>query len=78
MVRAANSGITYFVDQYGRLRQELPISQPGVLVGNIGLLDEYSIFTRWGDIAGWLSFLLSLGLIAILLLLWLIRKIRSR
>ncbi len=77
MVRAANSGISYFVDQYGRLRQELPISQQGVLVGNVGLLEEYSLFTRWGDFTGLLSFLLSLGLIAILFVLWLIGKLRS-
>lgn len=74
-VRAANSGLTYIVDKYGRIRDQLPIYETATLSGKIRLLDSFSFFTRFGDIAGRLSLLITSSLIGILLLAWLLRKI---
>ncbi len=74
MVQAANSGYSYIVDGYGRVRKDLPVGPPGAMVGAVRLLDEYSFFTRHGDIAGCVSFLISWLLAIILLLRWIVRK----
>ncbi len=72
--RAANSGQTFIVDGYGRIHGELEIYTVDALVGKVGLLDEYSFFTKHGDITGRFSFLFTVSRIAILLALWLVRK----
>jgi apolipoprotein N-acyltransferase len=74
-IRAANSGISYIADKYGRIRHRLGLDEVAGMTGKINRLDGYSIFTRIGDIAGKASLLISLGLIGILLALWLYRKI---
>jgi len=74
MARVANSGITYIVDGYGRIWDELPLDDRTVLNGRISRLDGFSIFTQYGDIAGFASFLISLSLIIILLVIWILRK----
>ena len=75
MVRAANTGLTFVVDPYGRIRSQLPLYQEQALVARIGLLDEYSFFTRHGDVAGRLGFLFAVSATAILVFLWLLRKV---
>lgn len=74
-VRAANSGLTYIVDDYGRIRDELPLDAVAVLKGKIRLLDEYSVFTRYGDIVGKLSFLIMIGLAGIFIVVWMLRRL---
>jgi len=74
-VRVANSGLTYIVDDYGRIRAELPIYEAAALTGKVKLLSGFSIFTRFGDIAGKLSLLILTLTILILVVLWLFRKI---
>jgi apolipoprotein N-acyltransferase len=74
MARAANSGLSYIVDDYGRIRDELPVHAVAALCGKVRLLDSQSIFTRIGDVAGLLSFLFTMAVAAILVLLWIIRK----
>jgi len=75
MARTANSGLTYFVDDYGRIRDELDLYDVAVLKGKVGLLDSFSIFTRVGDIFGMYSLLITLGIWGILIILWLKRKL---
>lgn len=77
-VRAANSGLSYIVDPYGRIRTSLPLDEVAALTGKVGLLDGFSVFTRTGDIAGFGSFLITLLLAAILILKWMVRKIWFR
>jgi apolipoprotein N-acyltransferase len=77
-VRAANSGLSYLVDGYGRIRAELPLDAVATLTGRLELLDEFSVFTRVGDLAGLVSWLITLGLAAILLSRWLILKCRNK
>ncbi len=74
-VRAANTGLTYFVDGYGRIRGELEPYEVGALSGKITRLSGLSIFTRYGDVAGRFSFLLTISIIGILTTIWIIRKI---
>ncbi len=74
-VRVANSGLTYIVDDYGRIRTELEVYQIAGLVGSVKKLDEYSVFTEYGDIIGRISFLITISLIGIFILLWLARKL---
>jgi len=77
-VRAANSGLTYIVDGYGRIRDELDLYEVAALKGKINILEDKTIFTRYGDIAGLFSFLITVSIIGILLVLWLIQKIFIR
>ena len=76
-VRAANSGLSYIVDDYGRIRDKLEVNEVAALRGKIDLVSDYSVFTRYGDVVGWLSFLMLLVTILILALLWLLHKTGS-
>jgi apolipoprotein N-acyltransferase len=75
--RAANSGLSYIVDGYGRKRSELELDQVAALSGHLRLLDEFSFFTRHGDIAGLVSFLITLLLAAILGVKWFVRRFQT-
>lgn len=75
--RAANSGLTYVADPYGRIRERLDVYAVAALRGKIDRLDGFSIYTRVGDVAGRLSFLLTVLTAAILPAVWLGRKVAS-
>jgi len=72
--RSANSGLTFIVDGYGRMHGELDLYTVDALVGQVGLLDEYSLYTKHGDLVGRFSFLFTVSIVAILTALWIIRK----
>ena len=74
MVRAANSGLTYVVDGYGRVREALPLNEIAALVGRIDVIDGFTIFTRVGDLAGQLSFLITILVCAILSVRWVAQR----
>lgn len=73
-IRVANSGLTYIVDNYGRIRNELDVYEVAVLTGQVDLLDGRSFFNKHGDIVGRISFLITLSIIGILILLWFSKK----
>ncbi len=75
--RAANSGLTYIVDGYGRIRDQLDLYEVAALRGKLKPLDGYTFFTRHGDVIGFWSFLITISTICILLASWLLRKILS-
>jgi apolipoprotein N-acyltransferase len=77
-VRVANTGLSYVVDEYGRQREALDVYAAQAIVAKVGRLDSYSVFTQYGDLAGRLSFLITLSIAGILVTLWLAHKIRSR
>jgi len=77
MARVANTGLTYIVDPYGRIRHELELYEVAVLVGEVGSLDEYSIFTEYGDIAGKTSFVFTLSLAGVMVSIWIARRTRK-
>lgn len=78
MARAANSGLSFIVDDYGRIRYELPREAVAVMTGALNLSDSPSVFTRYGDIAGLASFLILSSICGILIILWIVRKLTSR
>jgi apolipoprotein N-acyltransferase len=78
MARSANSGLSYVVDPYGRIRDYLPHNAVAALKSKVGLLDEYTFFTRHGDLVGRFSFLVTVSVLAILAAVWLLRKIWPR
>jgi apolipoprotein N-acyltransferase len=77
-VRVANSGLSYIVDRYGRVRQSLGLYEVAALKGQIEPLEGYSLFTTYGDLVGLWSMLIAVSIMCILLTAWLFQKILSR
>ena len=55
LARAANTGISGFVDPYGRVLQESEMFQSAVLADDIRFLTDRTVYSRIGDLVGWLS-----------------------
>ena len=64
VVRAANTGISAFFDQRGRLQQSLGWWQQGALRGTVRLNSAPTFYVRFGDILAYLMPGLALGLLA--------------
>ncbi len=77
-VRAANSGFSYIVDDYGRIRQQLPLESVAALTGKVGEFKERSAFTRIGDVLGRLSWLITISIAGIFFVKWLLQKLFLR
>ncbi|UCE25003.1 MAG: apolipoprotein N-acyltransferase [Candidatus Zixiibacteriota bacterium] len=75
-VRVANSGLTYIVDGYGRVRDSLGLYEVAVMTGRLKPLEGFSFFTRHGDLIGIWSFLITVSTICILLVTWLFQRLR--
>ena len=78
MARAANSGLSYVVDGYGRIREDLAVNEVAALVGRVDLLAGQSFYTRHGDLVGFWSFLILIAVVLILIVSWLVRKLSPR
>lgn len=74
-VRAANSGLSFVVDDYGRIREAIAVTEVGSLIADIEEVERFSLFTRFGDWAGRGSFLILWLTIVILSLSWMKRKL---
>ena len=55
LARAANTGISGFVDPYGRMLQTTDLFQPAVVVADLRFLTAATIYNRIGDLIAWLS-----------------------
>jgi apolipoprotein N-acyltransferase len=55
LARAANTGISGFVDPYGRVLQKSEMFQSAVMTEDLRFLSSRTIYSRIGDVAGWLS-----------------------
>jgi apolipoprotein N-acyltransferase len=55
LARAANTGISGFVDPYGRVLQKSNMFQSAVMAEDLRFLTGRTIYNRTGDVAGWLS-----------------------
>jgi apolipoprotein N-acyltransferase len=56
LVRVANTGITAYIDEYGRIEQKLDLGSKGIL--DIELRKPamgYTTYTRYGDWLIWLT-----------------------
>jgi apolipoprotein N-acyltransferase len=50
LVRAANTGISGFVDPSGRVISSTPLFEDAVVTGDIPLMNELTFYTRFGDL----------------------------
>ncbi len=73
--RTANSGLTFIVDGYGRVRDTLDLYEVAALEGQVGLLDGFSVYTRWGNVIGRLSLLITVSLSGILIAVGTVRRV---
>lgn len=55
LARAANTGISGFVDPYGRVLQHSGLFQSTVMTEDLRFLRARTIYSRIGDLVGWLS-----------------------
>lgn len=77
-VRVANSGITYIVDGYGRIRKRLPVGDAAAMFGKVGEYKGRSTFTELGNFIGKLSWLITVSLAGIFFVTWLLQKLFLR
>jgi len=61
LVRAANTGISGFIDPAGRITATTGLFTATALTRNVPVLDQLTFYTRYGDIAG-LAALVAMGL----------------
>jgi apolipoprotein N-acyltransferase len=55
LARAANTGISGFVDPYGRVMQKTALFEPAVVVQDVRFLQRRTVYNRFGDLVAWLS-----------------------
>jgi apolipoprotein N-acyltransferase len=55
LARAANTGVSGFVDPYGRVMSKSTLFEQTVLVQDVRLIRARTIYTRAGDLIAWIS-----------------------
>ena len=55
LARAANTGVSGFVDPYGRVLEKSRLFEQAVLVQDLRLVRTRTIYTRTGDLIAWMS-----------------------
>jgi apolipoprotein N-acyltransferase len=65
LARAANTGISGFVDPYGRVMQRSNMFESAVMVDELRFIEDRTIYSYIGDVAGWAG----VAITAIMLLL---------
>lgn len=63
LARAANTGISGFVDPYGRVLQKSGLFEQALLVQDLRFIRERTIYSRIGDAVAWLSLAFVLALL---------------
>lgn len=64
LVRAANTGISGIVDPYGRVTLRSPLFEQTVLVGEVRLLRDRTVYGRTGDVVAWAAVAVTLAMAA--------------
>ena len=59
LARAANTGISGFVDPYGRILEKTGLFEQAALVGDLRFLQSRTVYSRIGDLVAWLSVVLT-------------------
>ena len=49
-VRSVNTGISGFIDSYGRVKETIPVRTEGTAVATVMLDSRYTFYTRFGDV----------------------------
>jgi apolipoprotein N-acyltransferase len=70
LARAANTGVSGFVDPYGRVMEKSALFEQRLLVQDVKFVRTRTIYTRIGDLVAWLSLAFT---IAALLVSWRMR-----
>lgn len=70
LARAANTGISGFVDPYGRVLAKTPLFEQATVVRDVRFITDRTIYSRIGDLVAWLSLALTA---AALLAAWRVR-----
>jgi apolipoprotein N-acyltransferase len=63
LARSANTGISGFIDPAGRILGSTPLSEEAVMTRLLPLLNQKSIYTRFGDVFAWACLALVLSVI---------------
>jgi apolipoprotein N-acyltransferase len=61
LARAANTGISGFVDPYGRIMQKTGLFEPAILVQDVRFLTDRTVYNRIGDLVAWLSLAMTIA-----------------
>jgi apolipoprotein N-acyltransferase len=64
LARAANTGISGFVDPYGRVLEKTDLFHEAVLVKDLRFIKQRTVYSRIGDLAAWLSLAVTLAALA--------------
>ncbi|MEX2662310.1 MAG: apolipoprotein N-acyltransferase, partial [Vicinamibacterales bacterium] len=64
LARAANTGISGFVDPYGRVVEKTDLFEEAVVVGELRFITDRTVYSRLGDLAAWLSLVVTLAAVA--------------
>ncbi|MGH7699150.1 MAG: apolipoprotein N-acyltransferase [Gemmatimonadales bacterium] len=70
VARAANSGISQFVDPLGRAYASTELETEAIVAGTLRTSDVRTLYVRLGDWVGWLCVAATLGFAAVLLSEW--------
>ena len=65
LARAANTGISGFVDPYGRVVEKTDLFHEAILVGDLRFITARTIYSRIGDLVAWLSLALTVAALAV-------------
>jgi apolipoprotein N-acyltransferase len=55
LARAANTGVSGFVDPYGRVLRASALFEPAVMVEDLRFIQDRTVYNRIGDAVAWLS-----------------------
>lgn len=61
LVRAANTGISSFVDPFGRVLQQTELFEQTVIIDSVSARSDQTLFVRYGNVLGRLSVVLTCG-----------------
>jgi apolipoprotein N-acyltransferase len=61
LARAANTGISGFVDPYGRVLAKTSLFEQALVVRDVRFITARTIYSRIGDLAAWLSLALTMA-----------------
>jgi apolipoprotein N-acyltransferase len=59
LIRADNTGVSAFIDPYGRIVAQTPIFKPTSLIGQVEPRADITAYTRFGDIFAWICLALT-------------------
>ena len=63
LARAANTGVSGFVDPYGRVLEKSSLFEQAVLVQDLRFLQHRTVYSRTGDVIAWLSLAFTLAML---------------